>query len=451
MSKSELTKDTLISYFASGCKKKKEWRIGTEHEKFGFRKKTLEPIKYSDIKKILTKLSHKFGWTKILEDKKIIGLKRDNASISLEPGGQIELSGAPLTNLFETCMEVNNHQDELNSVCEELDIDFMGMGVLPKWSRDDMSLMPKKRYKIMSEYMPRVGSAGLDMMLRTCTIQANFDFSSEQDMKKKIIVSQSIQPLVIALYANSPFINGKLSKFLSHRSYIWTKTDTDRCGILPIFSDQNFSFERYVDYLLDVPMYFVIRNNEYVNLTGYTFRDFMKGKIKNLKATFADWENHITTIFTEVRLKKIIEVRGADGGPWSRVCALPAFWTGILYDEEILEEIWLMVKGWKFNEIKSFYNDVRKYGLKATAPNKESLLYFTKKILEFSEKGLRKRKYKKENRDETSFLEPLKIILNSGQSPAETWKKLFLGEWNNNVDMLYKTNYFKILKKNEEI
>ena len=331
MSKSELTKDTLISYFASGCKKKKEWRIGTEHEKFGFRKKTLEPIKYSDIKKILTKLSHKFGWTKILEGKKIIGLKRDNASISLEPGGQIELSGAPLTNLFETCMEVNNHQDELNSVCEELDIDFMGMGVLPKWSRDDMSLMPKKRYKIMSEYMPRVGSAGLDMMLRTCTIQANFDFSSEQDMKKKIIVSQSIQPLVIALYANSPFINGKLSKFLSHRSYIWTKTDTDRCGILPIFSDQNFSFERYVDYLLDVPMYFVIRNNEYVNLTGYTFRDFMKGKIKNLKATFADWENHITTIFTEVRLKKIIEVRGADGGPWSRVCALPAFWTGILY------------------------------------------------------------------------------------------------------------------------
>ena len=226
----------------------------------------------------------------------------------------------------------------------------------------------------MSEYMPRVGSAGLDMMLRTCTIQANFDFSSEQDMKKKIIVSQSIQPLVIALYANSPFINGKLSKFLSHRSYIWTKTDTDRCGILPIFSDQNFSFERYVDYLLDVPMYFVIRNNEYVNLTGYTFRDFMKGKIKNLKATFADWENHITTIFTEVRLKKIIEVRGADGGPWSRVCALPAFWTGILYDEEILEEIWLMVKGWKFNEIKSFYNDVRKNGLKATAPNKESLL-----------------------------------------------------------------------------
>lgn len=185
MSKSELTKDTLISYFASGCKKKKEWRIGTEHEKFGFRKKTLEPIKYSDIKKILTKLSHKFGWTKILEGKKIIGLKRDNASISLEPGGQIELSGAPLTNLFETCMEVNNHQDELNSVCEELDIDFMGMGVLPKWSRGNMSLMPKKRYKIMSEYMPRVGSAGLDMMLRTCTIQANFDFSSEQDMKKK--------------------------------------------------------------------------------------------------------------------------------------------------------------------------------------------------------------------------------------------------------------------------
>ena len=451
MLKKELSKDVLISYFSEGCKEKKKWRIGTEHEKFGFRKKTLKPIEYNDIEEILTKLSLRFGWKKIFEEKKIIGLKRDNSSISLEPGGQIELSGAPLQNLFQTCIEVNKHQDELNSVCEDLDIDFMGMGVLPKWSRDDMSLMPKKRYKIMSEYMPRAGSAGLDMMLRTCTIQANFDFSSEKDMKKKLMISQSIQPLVIALYANSPFINGKLSNFLSYRSYIWTKTDNDRCGLLPIFCDKDFSFEMYVDYLLDVPMYFVIRNNKYVELNGYTFRDLMDGKIKNLKANYADWENHITTIFTEVRLKKIIEVRGADGGPWSRVCALPAFWTGILYNDEILEEIWLIVKDWKFNEIKNFYKNVRKDGLKANTPNNDSLLNFTKKILKFSENGLKKRKFYKEGNNETIFLEPLKIILSSGKSPAETWKKLFLGEWNNNVDMLYKTNYFKVLKKNEKI
>ena len=447
MSKKELTKDDLISYFSKGCKEKKKWRIGTEHEKFGFRKKTLEPIKYSDIKMILTKLSSKFGWTQIFEEKKIIGLKRNNSSISLEPGGQIELSGAPLKNLFETCLEVNSHQDELNAICEELDIDFMGMGVLPKWRREEMSLMPKKRYKIMSKYMPKVGSAGLDMMLRTCTIQANFDFSSENDMKKKLNVSQSIQPLVIALYANSPFINGKLSKFLSYRSHIWTKTDNDRCGLLPMVGKEDFSFEKYVDYLTNIPMYFVIRGDNYVDVTGYTFNDLMEGKIKNLKANFKDWENHITTIFTEVRLKKIIEVRGADGGPWSRVCALPAFWTGILYDDEILEAVWSIIKGWKFNEINNFYENVRKDGLKAFTPNSESLLNFTKKILEFSAKGLRKRKCYKEGKDETKFLEPLKIILSSGKSPAETWKKLFLGEWNNNVDMLYKTNYFKVLKK----
>ena len=299
----------------------------------------------------------------------------------------------------------------------------------------------------MSKYMPKVGSAGLDMMLRTCTIQANFDFSSENDMKKKLNVSQSIQPLVIALYANSPFINGKLSKFLSYRSHIWTKTDNDRCGLLPMVGKEDFSFEKYVDYLTNIPMYFVIRGDNYVDVTGYTFNDLMEGKIKNLKANFKDWENHITTIFTEVRLKKIIEVRGADGGPWSRVCALPAFWTGILYDDEILEAVWSIIKGWKFNEINNFYENVRKDGLKAFTPNSESLLNFTKKILEFSAKGLRKRKCYKEGKDETKFLEPLKIILSSGKSPAETWKKLFLGEWNNNVDMLYKTNYFKVLKK----
>ena len=454
MPEDKLDKDNLISFFSSGCKDKESWRIGTEHEKFGFRKKTLEPINYEDIKKILENLSIKFGWERIYEENYLIGLKKNDASISLEPGGQIELSGAPLENLFQTCKEVNTHQVELNSVCEELDIEFMGMGVLPKWNREKINLVPKKRYKIMSSYMPRVGSSGLDMMLRTCTIQANFDFSSEIDMIKKIRVSQSIQPVIIALYANSPFINGKLTNYLSFRSHIWTNTDSGRCGLLPIFYDDDFSFEKYVDYILDVPMYFIIRNNKYIDFTGYSFKDFLENRIKkfqNFKASFRDWENHITTIFTEVRLKKIIELRGADGGPWARVCALPAFWTGILYNNENLDDIWNLVKDWKFNDIQNFYKEVREKGMNASTPDAESLINFSEKILNFSSDGLQKRNNFLDGNNESVFLDPLKKIIKSRMSPAEMWKKLFLEEWNNNVDMLYKTNYFKVLEENEKI
>ena len=306
----------------------------------------------------------------------------------------------------------------------------------------------------MSSYMPRVGSSGLDMMLRTCTIQANFDFSSEIDMIKKIRVSQSIQPVIIALYANSPFINGKLTNYLSFRSHIWTNTDSERCGLLPIFYDDDFSFEKYVDYILDVPMYFIIRNNKYIDFTGYSFKDFLENRIKkfqNFKASFRDWENHITTIFTEVRLKKIIELRGADGGPWARVCALPAFWTGILYNNENLDDIWNLVKDWKFNDIQNFYKEVREKGMNASTPDAESLINFSEKILNFSSDGLQKRNNFLDGNNESVFLDPLKKIIKSRMSPAEMWKKLFLEEWNNNVDMLYKTNYFKVLEENEKI
>ena len=454
MSEDKINKNDLISYFSSGCKGEESWKIGTEHEKFGFRKKTLEPINYEDIKKILENLSIKFGWEKVYEENSVIGLKKSDASISLEPGGQIELSGAPFENLFQTCREVNTHQAELNSICEELDIEFMGMGVLPKWNREKINLMPKKRYKIMSSYMPRVGSLGLDMMLRTCTIQANFDFSSETDMIKKIRVSQSIQPVIIALYANSPFIDGKLTSYLSYRSFIWTETDNNRCGLLPMFYDNDFSFEKYVDYILDVPMYFIIRKNKYIDFTGFSFRDFLENKIKkfeNFKASLNDWENHITTIFTEVRLKKIIELRGADGGPWARVCALPAFWTGILYNYENLDKIWNLVKLWKFNDIQNFYKEVREKGMNASTPDGEDLINFSEKILKFSSDGLQKRNKSFNGNNESIFLDPLKKILQSRMSPAEMWKKLFLEEWSNNIDMLYKTNYFKVLEENEKI
>ena len=446
-----LSKNLLVQIFSEGCKEKNEWKIGTEHEKFGFKKKSLEPINFKDIQEIFLKLSKNYEWEKIFEGSNLIALKKDKASITLEPGGQIELSGAPMNNLFETCKEVNQHQSELDDICESMRIDFLGMGLLPKWDIDKIKLMPKKRYKIMSEYMPQVGSKGLDMMFRTATIQANYDFSSESDMIKKMRVSQSLQPVIIALYANSPFISGKVTNYKSFRSYIWTKTDKKRCGILPFIYESSFSFERYVDYLLDIPMYFIVRNNEYINMTNYTFRDFLEKKIlKKIEPTLSDWKVHSTTVFPEVRLKSFIELRGADGGPWSRVCALPAFWTGILYDQENLDETWSKINHWKYTEIENFYQNVRKNGLNTITPDGEKLSDFTKKIINKSNDGLVRRNIKSNKGNESTFLEPLKKILESGKSPAEMWKKLFFSEWNNDIDKLYETNYFKVLE-NEKV
>ena len=446
-----LSKNSLVQIFSQGCKEKTRWKIGTEHEKFGFKKKSLEPIDFKDIEEIFLKLSQKYDWEKIFEGSNLIALKKDKASITLEPGGQIELSGAPMENLFETCKEVNQHQSELDVVCKSMEIDFLGMGLLPKWEINKIKLMPKKRYQIMSEYMPKVGSKGLDMMFRTATIQANYDFSSESDMTKKMRVSQSLQPVIIALYANSPFIDGKVTNYKSFRSYIWTKTDKKRCGILPFIYESSFSFERYVDYLLDTPMYFIIRDNEYINMTNYTFRNFLEKKVvKKIEPTLADWKVHSTTVFPEVRLKSFIELRGADGGPWSRVCALPAFWTGILYDQENLDETWSKINHWKYTEIENFYQNVRKNGLNTITPDGEKLLDFTKKIINKSNNGLVRRNIRSNKGNESTFLEPLKKILESGKSPAEMWKKLFFSEWNNDIDMLYETNYFKVLE-NEKI
>ncbi len=439
----ELTKDILISKFSDGCKNKKDWKIGTEHEKFGFIKKNLSPIGIKEIQKIFSKLSITYGWNKVYENKNIIELRKNGSSITLEPGGQIELSGQPLENLFQICHEVNQHHDELNAVCKDYDIEFMGMGVLPKWNLKKLQIMPKRRYEIMREYMPKVGELGLDMMMRTTTIQANFDYSSEVDMIKKFRVAQSLQPIVIALYANSPFIGGKLTEYLSYRSFIWTRTDKDRCGLLPFVYEKNFSFERYVDYLLDVPMYFIIRDNNYIDLSGITFKEYLKNKFQDFTPTINDWNIHITTVFPEVRLKSYIELRGADGGPWSRVCALPAFWTGILYDEANLNQLAELVKTWSFHDVQNFYEDARVHGLNANTPSGEILLAFAKEIIELSAKGLRNRRVNYNGKNEQSFLEPLEEILKSGLTPADNWKNLYLKKWSNNIDMLYKNNYFK--------
>ena len=440
-----LSKADLINDLESGCKPKKAWRIGTEHEKFAFIKKDLKPIDYKKIELLFMSLNQKYNWSKVYESEKLIALEKAGNTITLEPGGQIELSGCPVFNLFETCQQVNAHKHELQSVSENLGIGYMGIGVLPKWSRSDISIMPKSRYDIMRSYMEKVGSHGLDMMLRTCTIQANLDFDSEADMIKKMRVCLAIQPAIIALYANSPFIDGKLTNYLSYRSLIWTKTDKDRCGTLPFVFDEGFSFERYVDYLLDVPMYFVKRNKKYIDCSGRSFRDFLDGRLDKLPGEFPsweDWNDHLTVSFPEVRLKKYIEVRGADGGPWSSVCALPAFWTGILYDQNILDEVWELIKNWSEEDRNNFYIDVAKNGLQCLSPFGEDIKLLVKKLLILSKKGLENRKVIYDKKNESIFLDPLFTVIDSKMSPAEIWKKLFLEQWGENIDRIYKVNSF---------
>ena len=446
MKNKRITKNDLIDFLKSGCKPKNKWKIGTEHEKFGFSEKTLKPISFYDIEILFNALNKNFGWKKIFEQNKLIALEKSGSSITLEPGGQIELSGAPLTNLFHTCQEVTSHQYEINSVSETLEISYMGIGFLPKWGLDQIPIMPKERYKIMKEHMKRVGEKGLDMMFRTSTIQANLDFESESDMTKKLRVSLSIQPAIIALYANSPFANGKLTNFLSYRSWIWTQTDNKRCGIIPFVFDGDFSFEKYVDYLLDVPMYFVKRKNRYINCSGQSFKDFLSGNLSSLPNEFPmidDWIDHLTVVFPEVRLKKYLEVRGADGGPWSSVCALPAFWTGLLYDSDVLDEVWNMVKPWSNEERKTFYEDVAIKGLQSKTPDDQDIKVFLNKLLNLSKIGLNKRSIFNENKkNESIFLDILFETLDRGESPAERWKKLFLEKWDENIDNIYKSNFF---------
>ena len=323
-------RDQLVEYIASGARARGQWKIGTEHEKFGFRLDDLRPPTYEGERGIgaLLRGLTRFGWKPVEENGNVIALARGDASITLEPAGQLELSGGQLDTVHDTCCEVTCHLKEVRSVADELRLGFLGMGFQPKWRRDEMPWMPKGRYKIMRDYMPRVGALGLDMMTRTCTVQVNLDFANEADMVKKFRVSLALQPIATALFADSPFTEGKPNGYLSYRSHIWTDTDPDRTGMLDFVFADGFGFERYVDYLLDVPMYFSYRDGKYIDLAGKSFRKFLAGDLAELpgaKPTLKDWADHMTTAFPEVRLKKYLEMRGADGGPWNRLCALPAF------------------------------------------------------------------------------------------------------------------------------
>ncbi|MEQ9609760.1 MAG: glutamate--cysteine ligase [Kiloniellaceae bacterium] len=435
-------KAQLVEYLESGCKPAEAWRIGTEHEKFCYSLDDFRPLPYGGERGIRALLEglQRFGWAPIIEGENVIALSKNGAGVSLEPGGQFELSGAPLKTIHDTCSEVHTHLDQIRQVAGPLKVAAMGLGFQPKWARADIPWMPKGRYKIMGDYMPKVGSLGLDMMLRTCTVQVNLDFASEADMVKKFRTSLALQPVATALFANSPFTEGKPNGFLSYRSHIWTDTDPDRCGILPFVFEDGMGFERYVDHVLDVPMYFVYRDGKYIDAAGQSFRDFLAGKLPALpgeKPGMGDWADHLSTLFPEVRLKKFLEMRGADGGPWKSLCALPAFWVGLLYDASALDAAWDLVKDWTLEEHQYLRDEVPKQALH-TPFRGRTLNAIANRTVEIAAAGLKARnRLDGQGDNESHFLSLLRSRVEREKCPAEYLLDDFHGRWKDSIDPIF--------------
>ncbi len=442
------SRDQLIAAFAKGAKPKDRWRIGTEHEKFVYAKADFHAPSYDErggIHTLLIGLT-RYGWNPVFEGENIIALSGTDGTISLEPAGQLELSGAPLENLHQTCAETSRHLEQVKYVGDMLGLGFLGLGMWPDKTREELPIMPKGRYDIMLRHMPRVGTMGLDMMLRTCTIQTNLDYGSEADMVKKFRVSLALQPLATALFANSPFTEGKPNGFLSYRSHIWSDTDPGRTGMLPFVFEDGFGYERYADYALDVPMYFVYRDGRYIDAAGQSFRDFLNGELPALpgeKPTEKDWEDHLSTAFPEVRMKSFLEMRGADGGPWNRICALPALWVGLLYDEGALDAAWDLVKDWSMEERQVLRDSVPKLALDAPIGGKRKLRDIAGEVLAIARSGLSARARLNASGDnESGFLAPLDEIVASGRTHAERLLARYHEEWKGDLSQIYAEESF---------
>ncbi len=438
-------RDELVHWLAQGVKPKSHFRIGTEHEKFAFTLAGHRPVPYEGprgIRALLEGMQHLLGWEPIMDGPNIIGLSdvTGGGAISLEPGGQFELSGAQLETVHQTSSELMAHLAQVREVAQPLQIGFLGIGMTPSWTRAEMPKMPKGRYKIMTAYMPKVGTLGLDMMYRTCTVQTNLDFSSEADMVKKLRVGIALQPVATALFANSPFTDGKPNGYLSFRSEIWRDTDNARAGMLPWVFEPGMGFERWVDYALDVPMYFIKRGDEYIDVSGQSFRDLFAGKLRELpgtRATVSDWANHLSSIFPEVRLKRYLEMRGADSGTLPNLLALPAFWAGLLYDDVSLDAAWDLVKDWNADERQRLRDAVPKLALSATIRGR-SLFEIAKEILTLARAGLARRKrFDRSGRDETRYLEVLEDRLARKTTPAQELLDKYGGPWRGSVEPIY--------------
>ena len=440
--------EQLAEYIASGEKPRDAWRIGTEHEKFGYRQPDLMPLPYEapagqpSVKAMLEGLREAFGWTPVLEAGHIIGLERNGANVSLEPGGQLELSGAPLETIHQTCDEVNQHLAEVKTIADKMGAGFIGQGAAPIWHQDQMPMMPKGRYRLMTDYMGRVGTLGTQMMYRTCTVQVNLDFASEADMVQKLRVALALQPVANALFANSPFLDGKPNGWKSWRAHIWQNLDDARTGMLPFAFQDGMGYEAWVDYVLDVPMYFVYRDGKYIDALGQSFRDFLNGRLPALPGevpTLSDWADHLTTVFPEARVKKFIEMRGADGGPWRRLCALPALWVGLIYDQSALDAAWDLVKGWDHETREGLR---RAAGIEALDAQVGDIKMrdLAREVLAISEAGLKARARTGAGGlvpDETHFLNALKESVETGKVPADEMLEKYHGEWAGDLSHVY--------------
>jgi glutamate--cysteine ligase len=439
------SRDELVAWFEAGNKPKDQFRVGTEHEKFPFTVDGHRPVPYAGprgIRALLEGMHNLLGWEPIMEGDNIIGMfdVTGGGAISLEPGGQFELSGAPLVNVHQTASELMAHLAQVREVAKPLGIGFLGLGMTPNWTRAEIPMMPKGRYKIMTAYMPKVGTLGLDMMYRTCTVQANLDFSSEADMVKKLRVSLALQPIATALFANSPFTEGKPNGFLSFRSHIWTDTDNARAGMLPFAFEDGMGFDRYVDYALDVPMYFIKRGDKYIDVSGKSFKDFFAGKLDALpgeRPTISDWANHLSTIFPEVRLKRYLEMRGADCGPWRRLPSFSAYWVGLLYDDDVLNACWDMVKDWTAEQRQKLRDEVPVHGFRAEIGSR-NVFTLAQETLRLAARGLQQRgQLDRNGRDETRYLRPLEESIARGITPAEELLEKYFNDWNSSVEPIF--------------
>jgi glutamate--cysteine ligase len=446
------SRNDLIEWIAAGSKTADRWRIGTEHEKIVFRTDNFGPVPYEGrrgIRAILEALIERFGWQPVMEGDNIIALNWPEGdpppTVSLEPGGQFELSGAPLPDVHQIGLETQSHLDQVSAIGRDLGVGFLGIGFSPKWTLAETPRMPKRRYAVMTNYMPKVGRHGLDMMYRTATIQVNLDFGEEADMVKKLRVSLALQPIVTAVFASSPFTDGRPNGFLSMRSEVWRDTDPARTGTLPFVFEPGMSFERYVDYALDVPMYFVYRDGQYIDVAGASFRDFMAGKLAALpgeRPTLADWSDHITTLFPEVRVKRFLEMRGADGGRWRRICALPALWAGLLYDSAALEAAWRLVADWSAEERQGLRNAVPRSALK-TRFRRGTVQDIAHDVLRISSEGLKaRRRLNPDGRDERIFLAPIEGIVASGRTTAEDLLETYETVWKRDINRIFTEHAF---------